>query len=314
MTFLNGIAGRNEVAIALGCSLDELERFIDPSRQEALYREMKIPKRGRSSKGLFRTVYEVESSLRRVQRALTLLLTRNLPVAPHVHGFVAKRSIVTNAKMHLNARVVLHADLADFFPTIEISRVLHAFEHLGASRHVAADLARLCTFRDRLPQGSSASPFLANIVCRDLDEELLTLSSASNSVYTRYADDLVFSGNAVPAPGAIDAAVRRHGFMVKGSMRSQRRGRIQFVTGLSVADAECPRVPAKLKARLRQTLYYIERYGLRNHLAHIGSKRDEERAVARITGTIAFVQSVEPELGARLRDQWHRLLDGPAIK
>jgi hypothetical protein len=309
MTFLPRISDRGELAVALGCGLDDLERFIDPERQEAHYREMKIPKRGRASKGLFRTVYEVESSLRRVQRALTLLLTRDYPVPSHVHGFVAKRSIVTNATMHLNARVVLHADLQDFFPSITIDRVLGAFGHLGASQHIAADLARLCTLRDRLPQGASSSPFLANIVCRELDDELLTLSAGTNSVYTRYADDLVFSGDAPPAPEAIDAAVQRHGFKLGRPIRRQKRGGIQFVTGLNVSSSTRPRVPSTLKRRLRQTLHYIERYGLSDHLGRSGSTRSEGQAVARITGTIAFIQSVEPELGALLRDRWHKLLD-----
>jgi hypothetical protein len=68
-------------------------------------------------------------------------------------------------------------------------------------------------------------------------------------------------------------------------------------------------VPSTLKRRLRQTLHYIERYGLSDHLGRSGSTRSEGQAVARITGTIAFIQSVEPELGALLRDRWHKLLD-----
>ena len=108
-------------------------------------------------------------------------------------------------------------DLKDFFPSIRPARVLHVFLTAGYPEPVAALLAGLCTTLTpsavlhgvptehqaavrriyecrHLPQGAPTSPALANLCAYRLDSRLAGLSGAAGASYTRYADDLLFSG------------------------------------------------------------------------------------------------------------------------
>jgi retron-type reverse transcriptase len=142
-------------------------------------------------------------------------------------------------------------------------------------------------------------------VCRHLDVDLNTLASANRCRYSRYADDLTISGEDVPAAADIKTLVEKHGFILRDNRcRIQKRGRSQYVTGLSVFDLTCPRVPRVMKHRLRLELHYASRYGLQEHLDRIGSDEDPLHALARLHGWMSFVYSVEGTAQQRLYDQW----------
>jgi hypothetical protein len=132
------------------------------------------------------------------------------------HGFRAKRSIVTNALPHARQRVVINIDLKDFFPTISYGRVKGFFVSLGYAEKVAAPLALICTDAERdkievdgqtwnvargdrrLPQGAPTSPAIANLIANRLDRRLVGAARKHGFTYTRYADDMTFSGDAGP--------------------------------------------------------------------------------------------------------------------
>ena len=129
------------------------------------------------------------------------------------HGFVAGRSIVTNAACHVGRDVVVNLDLKDFFPTLTWLRVRGLFQSLGFSPEASTIFSLLCTEAEtdeivldgqrlyvqrsgrRLPQGSPCSPAITNLVCTRLDQRLSGLARKLGYTYTRYADDLTFSGS-----------------------------------------------------------------------------------------------------------------------
>src|SRR5262249_49892429 len=137
-----------------------------------------------------------------------------LPVEPVSHGFVKGKSTVSNAKPHVGKAVVLNMDLEGFFPNIVFPRVRSVFHRAGYSWSVATVLALLCTECPRreviyegkryyvakgprgLPQGACTSPALSNQVARRLDKRFAGLAVKMGISYTRYADDLSFSGGA----------------------------------------------------------------------------------------------------------------------
>ena len=140
-------------------------------------------------------------------------ILRRLEPEPQAHGFVPGRSIVTNAASHTGKAVVCNLDLKDFFPSITFRRVKGLFRKLGYGEHVATLLALLCTEPPRvpveldgktyhvalgarvLPQGACTSPAITNALCRRLDRRLDGLARRHGFAYTRYADDLTFSGD-----------------------------------------------------------------------------------------------------------------------
>lgn len=296
----------SDVAKQLGLHLEALQRYVTGD-QSALYRQMEIPKKGRRRRGKFRIVFRcLDIGLATAHKTLAAALNSQILFPEYVQGFVLKRSIVSNARIHLAQERVLHADIESFFDSIDLSRVRSAFQALGCNVEVADTLGRLCTRNGALPQGGHASPALSNLVCRGLDIDLSTLASAHRCRYSRYADDITISGDSTPPESVVDAALKQHGFKLRdGRCVLQRKGHAQFVTGLSVADASRPRIPRNVKRRLRQQLYYAERFGLADHLRRI--HWSGKPAGEYFGGWLCFIHSIEPEAAQRLRVRWERV-------
>jgi RNA-directed DNA polymerase len=226
-----------------------------------------------------------------------------------VQGFVKGRSIATNAKAHIGADVVLRADIRDFFESISIAPIQSAFESLGAASEAAALLAEIVSLEGILVQGASSSPAVANLVVVDMDRDLRKLANEFGSKYTRYSDDLTFSGSRCPGRSDLEAVLERHGFvMAKEKCRYQYRGKSQFVTGLSVADSLQPRVPKRTKRWLRAAVHAAGRYGIDELVKHIEIDWHQNAEIARIDGTIAYMYSVEPKVAAALDRIWQPAL------
>lgn len=306
------IETESDLAAAFGCSVEDLREFAGAADQLQFYQQISIPKKGRKHQGEFRTVYKPTfQTLRLLQKNIATALSMCTVFADCVHGFTAKRSIVTNARAHLGAKILLHVDLKDFFDSIKVVRIEQAFQSLGCNSVISSILSKACSLNGFLPQGSSASPIIANMVCRNLDTDFLTLASASGSVYTRYADDITFSGTTVPREAAIKHLLKKHGFELRAEKcRTQKKGKAQYVTGLTVSDASSPRVSARVKRRLRLELYYARKFGLEDHLTHNGSDEPPSWAENRIEGWIKFIHSVEPAQAKIFADQWSKVPEG----
>jgi len=247
---------------------------------------MQIPKRGKANRGKFRTVYKVEwGILKQLQKNISRDINETNLFPDCVKGFVRGRSAVDNAKAHVDQRVILHADINDFFDSITTEQVLGAFIRLGCKKDIATLLTKICTFNGRLPQGASTSPVVSNLVCSGLDSDLAAFASRQGARYTRYADDLTFStsgtSNAKEFRGIVDAVrgiVELHGFKLReDKTRTQRRGKSQYVTGLCVAAPSEPRAPPQVKRRLRLELYYVKKFGIQNHLSRLSPEWTELR-------------------------------------
>ena len=136
--------------------------------------------------------------LKEAQRWLLVDWLYSLQPTDAAHGFVAGRSIVTNASCHVGRKLVVTADIRNFFPSITASQVSKAIAPLSLSLLERCAITKLVTRRGRLPQGAPTSPHLANLVARYLDMRLTGLALCGGWTYTRYADDLTFSGDGDP--------------------------------------------------------------------------------------------------------------------
>jgi RNA-directed DNA polymerase len=180
------------------------------------YTQMRIPKRGTVNRGKFRTVYKVEwGVLCQLQKNISRDIDDSVVFPECVQGFVRKRSTVQNAMVHIGQRVIVHADIENFFDSIDISQVQKAFIRLGCPQVTASLLAKICTLNGRLPQGASSSPIVSNLVCSDLDTDLSGFAKRESVRYSRYGDDLTFSGNCPPDIAAIRRMIEQHGFKLQ---------------------------------------------------------------------------------------------------
>lgn len=155
--------------------------------------------------GALRRIDAPFDGLKSIQRKIASLLSSAYQPPNQVHGFVEGRSALTNAIPHVGRTWVLNLDLADYFPSINFGRVrgmLRAAPYLIADAP-ATVLARICCFKNSLPQGAPSSPVLANMVTRALDTRLRKLAYQRRVTYTRYADDVTFSGHSKSPPLAL---------------------------------------------------------------------------------------------------------------
>ncbi|MCA9053099.1 MAG: RNA-directed DNA polymerase, partial [Planctomycetaceae bacterium] len=169
------------------------------------------------SDGRSRLISAPKLRLKQLQRQILGQILQRIPVHPAAHAYVSGRSMATCLAPHVGRDVVLHLDLDSFFPSIQASQVRAVWTYVGYGASVAAMLTGLCTenvpdsvlsrlnasrqavdrFRERhLPQGAPTSPALSNLCAYRLDCRLSGLAGHFGAAYTRYADDLIFSGDA----------------------------------------------------------------------------------------------------------------------
>lgn len=189
----------------------------------------------------YRVLADPSSALKHVQRWVLKRILARLKTEQWSYGFERDSSIVKNAGQHIGASAVLSLDIENFFPSIRIDRVTSVFRQAGYPPNAASMLGRLCTCDGRLPQGAPSSPKLANLVCRRMDRRLAMLAKGEGLVYTRYADDMAFSGASARALARIRPLVTHivhdSGFKLNGrKTRLAGPARALKVTGLILAS------------------------------------------------------------------------------
>lgn len=309
-----------ELAAAMDVPLPELRWFtfhrdVDTGSH---YHSWKVPKRH----GGERTITAPMPKLKALQRWALHEYFEKLPVHAAAHGFLPGRSVVTNARVHLGADVLVKLDVQDFFPTVTWRRVKGLLRKAGVAEPVATLLALLCTeaprqlvdFRGQtlhvatgprcLPQGAPTSPAITNALCLRLDRRLAALAASLGCRYTRYADDLTFSfvkTAARPrlAVGALVETVRRalqsEGFRLNaGKTQVLRRGAAQRVTGLTINPAGEGVAPVRVSREvLRQLRAAI-------HNRRQGKPWRDGESRAHLQGLAAWVFMSDPKKGAQL--------------
>ncbi|MFE8064733.1 reverse transcriptase domain-containing protein [Priestia aryabhattai] len=165
-----------------------------------LYYPFNIPKKG----GGTRQILAPNDSLRILQQKLNYIMSLIYKPKFAIHGYVKGRSIVSNAKQHLNKNYILNFDIEDFFPSINFGRVRGVLKSFfGIGKDAATIIANICCYNNLLPQGAPTSPILSNMICFQLDKEMQLIAKQHSCVYTRYADDLTFSTTKKSFPKAI---------------------------------------------------------------------------------------------------------------
>jgi RNA-directed DNA polymerase len=261
-----------------------------------------IPKRS----GGRRTLLAPNRKLKSAQRWVLKQILQKVPTGDCVHGFATGRSIVSNAAGHTRADVVVSADLVNFFPSISRASVRGLFSWLGYGPEVAETLSLLCTAADRdgarrhLPQGAPTSPALSNLICWRLDRRLCGLAAKLSATYTRYADDITFSGRKELKNGMkrflplLRKILGEEGFAInKRKLRFMRKGSRQEVTGLVVNDRTGrPREEVRL---LRAILHNCRTQGVASQ-----NRRNDPAFLDRLAGRIGVVRMCNPAQGDRL--------------
>lgn len=298
-----------------------LEGHRPQSERAAHYHFRWIRKR---SEG-WRLIEAPKPELKRVQTQILREILDRVPPHAAAHGFVAGRSILTNAQPHVGKRYVLKFDLEDFYPSVRYPRVVAIYRSLGFSREVAIWLARLTTSSlpwnlnspdgadgmpysaRHLPQGAPTSPALANLSAFGLDVRLSGLANAYGLAYTRYADDLTFSGTGLTVPALREIIplttkiIRSEGFTANDAKRKVVRNS-QRMTVTGVVVNERVNVSRRDFDRLKAVLHNCLRHG-----PHSQNGDGLEDFAAHLRGRIAHVLQLNPARGEKLLALYHRI-------
>jgi RNA-directed DNA polymerase len=284
--------------------------------------------------GGIRLIEAPKPRLKELQRHILTGILDHIPPHSAAHGFRRGRSIKTFVAPHVGQRVLLRMDLRNFFPTISGPRIQALFRTAGYPESVADLLGGICsnatpldtwrhlTFdidrrdlqeartvyrRPHLPQGAPASPAIANLCAYRADCRLTGLAQAVGAQYTRYADDLAFSGGedferrVQRFSTHVAAILHEEGFDVHHrKTRIMRQGVRQHLAGL-VANQSVNILRADFDL-LKAILTNCVRLGpeTQNRDAHPNFR-------AHLEGRISFVAMINPNHGLRLRVIFDRI-------
>jgi hypothetical protein len=328
-----------ELAAALDLDLGELSWFADirgwnrhatqPLRH---YQARWVATRS----GGWRLIEAPKPRLAELQRRLLRRMLAKLPLHEAAHGFRPGHSVATFAAPHAGQALVVRLDLEGFFATVSLPRVHGLLREVGYPPAVARLMAGLLTtitpvdvlaaaprgpdsvdtdsaawrLRRRLaiahlPQGAPSSPAVANLIAHRLDRRLAALAARLGANYTRYADDLAFSGPATLPLHRLVPGVRRivadEGFRLRqDKTRIAAAHQRQRLAGLVVNVT--PAVPRAEYDALRAELHNCLRTGPaeQNRAGHPDFR-------AHLRGRIAWIAATHPARGTRLLEMWQRI-------
>jgi RNA-directed DNA polymerase len=280
--------------------------------------------------GSVRLIEVPKPRLKEIQRRILGEILERVPAHPAAHGFVKGRSIRTFVAPHVGQRIVLKMDLQDFFPSLSGARIQAFFRAAGYPETVADLLGGICTnatprdvwrgidsdsllearrlySRPHLPQGAPSSPALANICAYRVDCRLSGLARSAGAAYTRYADDLAFSGDeafercverfaAHVASALVEEGFRVHHRKTRIMRQSVRQGLAGLVVNQGVHGA---RADFDL---LKAILNNCVRFGAE------GQNREKHPSFREhLRGRVEFVRTIDPAKGARLCGMFERI-------
>ncbi len=274
--------------------------FALSNHPEEHYHCVRVPKR----RGGYRVLDVPDRLLKKVQRHILRHVLEGFSPSPAATAYTRKSCVLSNAVLHTGKRLVLKMDICDFFRNITFPMVLHAaFPSPYFPTPVGTMLTSLCCLKERLPQGAPTSPAVSNLVMRPFDQHMLDWCGERGITYSRYSDDMTFSGDFDPAA----VARKTESFLKAYGLEANRektavcaRGSRQSVTGIVVNDK--PQAPRDYRRRLRQEIHYCRTYGPEEHLRRqkegmtAGSGEGETEAYLRsLLGKVSYLLSVNPE-------------------
>ena len=247
------------------------------------YKTYTIPKKS----GGLRTIAQPSRQLKGLQSWILVNILNKLTTSSACKGFQKGESIFHNAQAHMGATAILTVDIENFFPSITKKQVFNIFKAIGYNNLIATIFSNLSTYENRLPQGSPCSPKLANLSVWRLDARLQGYVGKQGINYSRYADDLTFSGSTpftlARALPFVQYIVKKEKFKLNNAKtRLAGPSKAKVVTGLIVQNDSVGIGTEKYKI-LRAKI----------HRLTIPSEQENLKLLSEVHGWLAYLNSVD---------------------
>lgn len=259
------------------------------NNKEKNYRLFKIKKRN----GKTRTIYEPNYMLKNLQKQILENVLNNKEISKYAKAYKKGISLLDNAKDHLNKKTILKLDIKDFFSNIKIPLIYDAcFPIEYFPKQVGFILTHLCTYEDFLPQGAPTSSYISNLVMKEFDNEIGKFCEDKGISYTRYSDDMTFSGDFDYKE--IIKIVRKKLLFMGLELNNEKikvitNNNKQLVTGIVVNKKL--QIEKTYRKKIRQEIYYIKKYGIDNHLERI-SINNKDSYLKSLYGKVLYVLQI----------------------
>lgn len=231
---------------------------------EKHYHNVFIPK----SDGSKRKLSVPDLILKKVQKSIADNILTQYPVSKYAKAYKPGASVQHNAQPHVGKKKLLKLDIENFFDSIFYSQVKNIVFHKEKfSEPIRILLTMLCYRKESLPQGAPTSPAITNIIMFDFDEKIGDFCEKKNIAYTRYCDDMTFSGEFDEREiiSFVKDELRGLGLFLKTRKTAVvSASKCQTVTGIVVNEKL--NITKEYKKNIRQEMYYIKKFGLDEHL------------------------------------------------
>jgi len=254
------------------------------------YRTFNIPKKN----GDLREISEPLPNLKDIQKWILEEILYKCKVSKYAKAYIPRRSVKENARFHRNQKIVLTLDIKNFFGSIKYIKIYLFFRQLGYSVSLSTMLANLCCLDGSLPQGAPTSPALSNLVTYRIDQRIGGFALNNNIRYTRYSDDMTFSGDFDEGRVIqfVSKVVSDEGLTLNDKKtRVRYASQRQEVTGITVNNKL--QASKEMRRKLRQELYYINKYGLKSHLEMTNNSRSHY--IYHLLGIAYFIIFINPQ-------------------
>ncbi len=260
---------------------------------EKQYHHREIPKRS----GGVRVLSVPSRPLKAVQKAIAERILAYAPVSQYATAYRYGASVQKNAAPHVGKKQILKLDILHFFDSIRYTDVKETvFPADRFSEQIRILLSMLCYYRDGLPQGAPSSPAITNILMREFDDTVGAWCRSRGVAYTRYCDDMTFSGDfsAAEVRRFVEAELQKRGFLLNAKKTALiSAAKRQTVTGIVVNEK--PAVSVDYRRSIRREIYFCKKFGVQEHLTRTKSQLTAERYLQGLLGRIAFALQTVPE-------------------
>ena len=253
------------------------------------YKVYKIKKRN----GKLRTIHAPNKLLKHIQKQILNNILNNKTISKYAKAYHPGISLRENALPHTNKNLILKLDIKDFFENINFIDVYNAcFSIEYFPKSVGMILTYLCTYQDHLIQGAPTSAYISNLVMKDFDNVIGEWCDSNNISYTRYSDDMTFSGNFNPSEiiTKVRKMLSKLGLELNNDkIHAIKKSANQNVTGLVVNEKV--QTSSKYRKKIRQEVYYIKKYGISSHLKRLNIQ-DKDKYLNSLYGKISYVLQI----------------------
>lgn len=257
---------------------------------ERNYKIYKIKKKNEK----YRTIYEPNMLLKHIQTQILVNILNNKSISKYAKAYHKGIPLKENATPHVNKNLILKLDIKNFFENISFVDIYNScFPIEYFPKSVGVLLTYLCTYDEHLTQGSPTSSYISNLVMKDFDEELGAWCEKKDISYTRYSDDMTFSGNFNPSEMIIKVRKMLYKLGLKlndDKIHVVSKSSCQNVTGIVVNEKV--QVCSKYRKIIRQEIYYIKKYGLKSHLEYHNYKLNSVAYLNSLYGKILYVLQI----------------------